>query len=552
MVSREERPEVSPALTNVAAYLPLLAKQRPDALAVAVASRRGGYDTLTAAELNAQSDRAAWALRGIGITEGTRTVLMVKPSPAFFVITFALLKLGAIPVMIDPGMGIRNLGPCLAEAEPTAFIGIGKAHIARILFGWARGTLETVVTVGPRLWGGHRFESLMATADSTPFTPVEPDPEQTAAILFTSGSTGRSKGVITPHRVFLAQVQALRDSFGIEPGERDLATFPLFALFGPALGMASIVPDMDASKPAQADPARLLQAFRDFECTNLFASPAVIDRLGRHCEAQRITLTGLNRAISAGAPASSPSIARLQAWMPPGAYVWTPYGATEALPLTTFSSQTLLSETRAQTEIGAGNCVGHPVPGVEMRIIAIHDDPIEAWSEDLALPPGAMGEIVVQGAMVTPAYYGRPRETALAKIKDPSGVLWHRMGDVGYLDEQGRLWMCGRKAHRVVNGDTTWFSLPVEAVFNTHPAVRRTALVGLGTPGKATPVLCVERAPDASMSMEALIPELRTIAAAFAHTQAIERFLEHPKFPVDVRHNSKIFREQLAQWAAKQ
>ena len=540
--------------TNVAAYLPEMARAQPDALAVACATPGGPdrYAKMTAAQLDRRSDRIAHGLVSAGIVEGTRTVLMVKPSPAFFALTFAMLKIGAIPVMVDPGMGIQNLGQCLAEAEPEAFIGIPKAHVARITLGWAKRSLKTRVTVGPRLfWGGHSLAKLEARAPDEPYPVLDPDPEQTAAILFTSGSTGVPKGVVTPYRVFAGQVRMLRAAFGIEPGERDLATFPLFALFGPALGMASIVPDMDASRPASADPNKLVEAFRDFECTNLFASPALIDKLGRHCEAAGIELSTLRRAISAGAPASTPALERFVEIVPEGVEVFTPYGATESLPVAVLGTKTILGETRHETDRGGGVCVGKPVEGMRAQVIPISDEPIASWTDVEPVPPGEIGEICVRGPIVTPSYYNRPESTARAKIADPEGGIWHRMGDVGRFDEQGRLWMCGRKAHRVETTRGTMFTVPVEAVFNTHPAVFRTALVGIGADGAKTPVLCVEREPGATISEEALLEDLRELAARHEHTQGIETFLFHPGFPVDVRHNAKIFREKLAVWAAE-
>ena len=567
---------------NVAAFLADLARSQPDALAVAVSDGRGPdgsarYVELTALELHRRSDRVAHALVGVGIGTGVRTVLMVEPSLDFFALTFAMLKVGAIPVMVDPGMGIKNLGECLDEAEPEAFIGVPKAQAARVALGWAKQTVRTKVTVGHRFfWGGHTLSKLEAKAPRDPFPILQPHPEQTAAILFTSGSTGVPKGVVTPFRVFAAQVKALRDVYGIRPGERDLATFPLFALFGPALGMASVVPDMDASRPADADPQRLFEAFRDYDCTNLFASPALIDKLGRYCVDQGLQLTSLRRAISAGAPASSPALERFQQCLPDGIDVLTSYGATESLPVSVLGSREILRETRQLTDRGRGVCVGRHTPGMEVRIVPIHDEPIESWTEKLPLSQGEIGEIVVRGAVVTPSYYKRPQATKLAKIPTVDGDAWHRMGDVGYLDEQGRLWMCGRKSHRVDAETGTMYTISCEAVFNTHPAVRRSALVGVAGVGKpssgrramgaggttsggdpahrgyTTPLICVERVPEATIGNGRLTEELLEIARSHEHTRAIDTVLYHPAFPVDVRHNAKIFREKLAVWAAKQ
>lgn len=542
---------------NVAAHLPALAAAQPDALSVAVAQPGPGgttrYATMTASELNRRSDRVAHALVGAGIGRGTRTVLMVKPSPDFFALTFAMLKVGAVPVMVDPGMGVKNLGTCLAEAEPTAFIGIAKAHVARFVLGWAKGTLTTKIMVGSWIpGGGPTLAKLEAAASDEPFAPIEPEPEETAAILFTSGSTGVPKGVVTPHRVFAAQVRLLREVFAIEPGERDLATFPLFALFGPALGMASVVPDMDASRPGQADPRKLVETFREYDCTNMFASPAVIDNLGRHCEAEGITLTGLRRAISAGAPASIPAIERFAKCLESGVEVFTPYGATESLPIAVVGSKTILGETRHGTESGGGVCVGRPVTSMDVAIIEITEEPIETWDDSLRVAAGQIGEIVVKGPVVTPSYYNRDASTRAAKIADASadGGVRHRMGDVGYLDETGRLWMCGRKAHRVRTKDGPIFTVCCEAIFNRNAAVRRTALVGVPDGEHQRPVVCVELEAGQSTPWATVQAELVATAAEHDRTSAVDTFVLHSgSFPVDVRHNSKIFREKLATWA---
>ncbi len=538
-----------------------MARLQPSRPAVICANGRDAhgavtYAQLSFAELEEASNRLALALDGAGIRRGMRAALMVPPGLDFFTLTFALFKTGAVPVLIDPGIGVRNLAGCLAHAMPEAFIGVPKAHAARVLLGWARGSVRINVTVGSRwFWGGRTLDELRAQVPAgRAFTALDPEPNETAAILFTSGSTGTPKGAVYTHEIFGAQVAHIRRLYSIEPGEIDLATFPLFALFGPALGMTAVVPEMDASRPARADPATIVDAIQKFGITNMFGSPALIDRVGRHGEAQGIKLPTLRRAISAGAPVGSKILERFAAMLPQGAQVFTPYGATECLPVASIGSDEILGETRHRTAEGAGVCVGRPVPGVEAKMIRISDEAIALWDDSLELPAGEIGEIAVKAAHATRTYFNLPAATALAKIQDPaSGGFYHRMGDLGYFDERGRLWFCGRKAHRVVTPRGTLFTDPCEGVFNTDPRVFRSALVGVRRNGAVEPVLCVElEAAAHAASKDVIRSELRELGSRHERTRQIQTFLFHPAFPVDVRHNAKIFREKLALWAARQ
>lgn len=546
----------APGVFNVALHLPALAARRPHALAVVCpegrnAAGRVRYVHYTFQQLDRASDRLAHGLRDAGIRRGMRTVLMVKPSLEFFSLTFALFKIGAVPVFVDPGIGIRNLGQCLTEAQPEAFIGIPKAHIARTLFGWARATLHILITVGRRGWWGGRSLADLPGSDK-PFDVVQPPAEEMAAILFTSGSTGVPKGAVYTHGIFTAQVELLRQTYGIEPGEIDLTTFPLFALFGPALGMTAIVPEMDATRPAQADPRKLLTAIEDFGVTNMFGSPALLNRLARFGTQQELWLPTLRRVISAGAPVAARILERFVTALPPGVQVFTPYGATEALPVCSIGSKEILERTRYATAEGRGVCVGRPVAGMVAQIVPISDDPIPTWSADLAQPTGTIGEIAVRGPVVTGRYFQRQAATELAKISDPEhGGWWHRMGDLGYRDDEGRLWFCGRKAHRVRTASEMLFTIPCEGVFNAHEAVYRTALVGVGPPGEpARPVLCVELEPGIPNARRQQIKrELLELGSRHPHTSGIKDILFHLSFPVDIRHNAKINRERLASWA---
>jgi len=509
--------------------------------------------SLTFSELDSWSSRLAAGFVKAGISRGVRTALLVPPSPELFAITFALFKAGAIPVFIDPGIGARNMKSCLAEAAPAAFIGIPKAHVARRLLRWGVASLRIFITVnGGRIWGGIPLKEIENSSARDHFLPAVTDRDETAAVLFTSGSTGPPKGVVYTHGNFAAQIAALKELYSIEPGEIDLPTFPLFALFAPALGMTALIPEMDFTRPGMVDPLKIIDTAIKHKATTMFGSPALLNRVGRYGETAGVILPDMQRVISAGAPVPAATLERFSQLLPEGAEIFTPYGATEALPVCSIGSREILAETAAGTGEGRGICVGRPVNGISLAIIGITDEPVDLWDDDLRVEAGEIGEIVVRGQQVTSAYFNRPDATRLAKITDPNDGVWHRMGDLGYLDTSGRVWFCGRKSHRLMTATGELYTIPVEGIFNTHPEVFRTALVGIGVPGRQRPVLCVELEQGVSSSWKELVrTELLEIGAGYPHTAGIKDILFHPAFPVDIRHNAKIFREKLAVWAAR-
>ncbi len=540
---------------NIASALSRLATLQPRQSAVVIPGRggRGVRASWSYAELDTRSAALASGLESVGVGRGSRCVVMVPPGLEFFSLIFALLRSGIVPVVVDPGMGFRNLRQCLCEARPDAFIGIPRANAARAVLGWARETVRTVVTTGPfRLGRGFTLRDLESRGLSAPAKePVALGDQETAAILFTSGSTGPPRGAVYTHSNFAAQVEALRTTYSIEPGEIDLCTFPLFALFAPALGMTAVVPDMDPTHPARADPERLLRTAREFGATNFFGSPALIRNVGHYASRTGFRVPTLRRAISAGAPVPAKAIEKFLAVLPPGAQVFTPYGATEALPVSSIGSDEILGVTRRLTDEGKGICVGRAAGEVEIEIIRVSDEPIPTWSPALRVRDGEIGEIAVRGDIVTTEYFGRPEATRLAKISTGTGIL-HRMGDLGWRDGQGRIWFCGRKSHRVHTPEGVLYTIACEAVFNTLAGISRTALVGVQRTGSVEPALVVELDSHIRSNQRArLARELCEIAQRYPHTQTIKKVLFHPRFPVDIRHNAKIAREKLARWAAK-
>ena len=519
---------------------------------VALTSPRG---TLTCQQVEALSNQAARAFRKKGLEKGSRVALLVTPGPDMMVMAFGLIKIGAVPVMIDPGIGSKNFKACIEESAPEAFFGILKAHLGRILLGWGKKSVRINVLAGPSVpFLGTGLHSLLRRESPAPPDWEFPGPDEQAAIVFTSGSTGPSKGVVYTHRMFLAQAAMQKEQFNIKPGEVDLATFPLFAMFDPFWETMTVFPDMDFTRPGQVNPRKLIATIKKFSATHMFGSPALLHRVSSYGETRHIKLPSLKRVFSAGAPVPLSVIRKMAGLLPPDGKLHTPYGATEALPVSTIAHDELL---RLEQEIpaGSGTCIGRCLPGVSLDIIKITDDPILRWETSLLLKPGEVGELVVHGDNVSRNYFRRPDADRLAKIIAEDGTVRHRMGDLGRLDSEGRIWFCGRKSHRVTTASGEIYSVMAEGVFNQHPAVLRSALAGIGKTPNQVPVICVELRKTTNKSTSALhelTAELLRIAESRDCTSQIKKILYHPGFPVDIRHNSKISREKLALWAEKQ
>jgi len=537
---------------NIASQLGRWANEKPDSLAIVEISSR---KQKTFKELENESSLLASGLIQSGMKPGNRVLLLVPYGIDFIILAFAMFKAGLVSVLIDPGLGKINVLKCIKQIQPQGMIAVSLAHAIRKLIPTTFKSIEHNVTVGKRwFWGGTTLKQLQDSRQ-TGFKMALMEDDDAAAIIFTSGSTGPAKGVLYTHGIFNHQVKVLQEQFDIQPDEIDLPTFPLFGLFNTGLGVTSIIPEMDTTRPAQVEPKNIIGPINDFKISSSFGSPALWDTVSQFCRNKNIQLPNLKRIIMAGAPVSGKLLQRFESIVTEDCKIHTPYGATEALPVSLIDREEILEQTWQFSNQGEGICVGSAIPKVEIRIITISDSPILKWEEAIQLTQNTVGEIVIKAPWATRTYYNREDLTKLAKIEDGNS-FWHRMGDVGRLDEKNRLWFYGRKNQRVITEVKTLYTIPCEAIFNQHPDVKRSALVGIGLRNEQEPVIVIE--PEnlnilkSPMGLDQFKKELLECGARTSITKSIKKILFHPKFPVDVRHNAKIFREKLALWAEKQ
>lgn len=547
---------------NVASRLRIVTSLAPGAIAIAEpdgppqSDGARSYALTTFAGLDQRSDDIARGLLAWGLKPGMRMAMLVPFGAAFIELVFALMKAGVVTVLVDPGMGRKHLVRCLSESEPDGFMGIPKAQAIRSVLRRRFPTAQWNVTVGKKwFWGGKTLNQIAqlgaASHDRIDFPRMNRSDD--AAIIFTTGSTGPPKGVLYTHGTFHAQIDRIRERYDIHRGSRDLACFPLFGLFDAVMGVTTIIPDMDPTRPAAVDPQRLVEAATQWEVDQAFGSPALWNTVVRWSDANQVErpFPTLKRVLSAGAPVPAHTLVKLRELVDPEANIMTPYGATEALPIASIESREIIAETGPASMKGKGVCVGTRFEDVEWRVIEIDDGSFDDISQTTEVDRGKIGELMVTGPMVTQKYVVRADQNAMHKVRDGDRI-WHRMGDVGYLDPRDRFWFCGRKAHRVTVGKRTLFTVPCEAIFNAHPSIYRSALVPRGERPNQTPVMLVEpyaeKMPNSDAERHALQDELLELASRNPLTRRIEEVIVRMKpLPVDIRHNSKIFREQLAE-----
>ncbi|MGM7667489.1 alpha/beta fold hydrolase [Microbacterium sp. A93] len=507
--------------------------------------------------LAAVVDAIATGLVDRGVRPGDRISMMVTPGRDLTAALYAALKIGAVVVVADAGLGVAGMTRAVRAARPDWVIGkVPGLTVARTQ-GWPgrRLSVETLPAPLARALGVQDSLYRMAlTFDGEAFTAV-PGPSDPAAILYTSGSTGPAKGVLYTHGRLAALAGLLQEVFEVRPGSSLLAGFAPFALLGPAIGATSITPDMSVTRPATLTATAVADAARTGRATILFASPAalrnVVETAADLGAEDHTVLAGIELVLSAGAPVH-PQLMREVSAIFPAARFHSPYGMTEALLLADIDGQTVLDlDERDAAEDGV--CVGRPVGPVRLAIAPLGTD--GTASATLLEGPeasGVLGEVVVS-APHQKAGYDRLWLTDVHSKRDTlHGRQWHRTQDVGHLDADGRLWIEGRLQHVATTPDGPVAPGGPEARIDAMQSVSRSAVVGVGPRGTQAVVAVVEAAPQpgtrtprAGLAPTELTAQVRRAAAPVP----VAAVLVTDRVPVDIRHNSKIDRTRLARWA---
>ncbi len=516
---------------NIADLLNTHAAQHPSRICLLRAHGKN-WQQLNYIQLARRVAQTAHRLQTLGVQAGAKTLLALPPTLDFFVLVYALFKIGAVPVFIDPRMGRANLRRCLHQVQLDLLIASAAVRL------WLRviAALRSTHTLNPSTC------LRPTTASSTPSWQARK--RSIAAITFTSGSTGTPKGVLYTHHILAAQLAALRDMFAIKGDSYDLATFPLFALFGPLLGRTTVLAAMDMTRPARVKPTRLITAINRYHIASMFCSPAVLDKLATYGRQHGISLPSLRQIICAGAPVNPRILHTVAPLLAVDTEIFTPYGATEALPVALIGSRTIMRTTAPATARGAGICIGKPLATVDVRIIKIYDGALP-YDKDFHTAPGDIGEITVSAPWLSHSYHENTAADNEARYTH-GGKIYHRMGDLGYYDKEGQLWYCGRKSQRVRCSAGTLYTVCCEGIFNAHTAVKCSALIAIKVQGQRQAGVCVETLHKlAAQQRQKLRRELQQLARKFKTTAAITHFYFLKKLPVDRRHNAKILREQL-------
>ena len=512
---------------NISEILKERATTCPEVVAI-LETRNGSSRVLTFAGLERASAQAAALLRGAGFRPGDAVLVFHPMSAELYIALLAIFRLGLVAMFLDPSAGTEHIDRSCALYPPRGLIASSRAHLLRLLSPSMRA-IPVKFSIGLPVPGAMRWAKAKNLAPDERIHPCRSDTP--ALLTFTSGSTGRPKAAVRTHGFLMAQHRVLEQGLGLTPGEIDLTALPIFVLINLASGITSLIPDADLRYPGCIDPAPLVKQIHAHNPTRAVASPALLECLADYCIERTLTLPGLNKIFSGGAPVFPRLLGKLRS-LAPQAEIIAVYGSTEAEPIAQIAHHAIDVEDVAAMVAGRGLLAGHPVPAIELRILRDQwGIPIGPYTRTefsaTCLPPGVAGEIVVSGIHVLPGYlHGQGDEETKFSV---DGRPWHRTGDAGYLDDRGRLWLLGRCAARIEDPRGTLYPFTVECAANHHPGVRRSAAISQ----EGRRILAVQLEDHkASTDLAFLRKELGWAS--------IDEIQVHRYIPVDKRHNAKI------------
>ncbi len=502
-------------------------KDRPDALAI-VHTRHGKSRTISFADLDLESRKAAAMLRDAGLCPGDAVLLLHPMSIELYVALIAIFRLGLVAVVFDPSAGLAHIERCCSQVPLKAFIGSCKAHLLRLISRSIR-RIPCKIVVGHALPGALAWSKINNYGACDDIYVSEDDTP--ALLTFTSGSTGTPKAALRTHGFLMAQFRSLADSLELQQGEVDLTTLPIFALANIGSGVTSVIPDADLRFPGKVDPAPIITQIVGWNPTRTGASPAFLERLADECLRQHRTLPSLRRIYLGGAPVFPPLIHKLKS-VAPDSRIIPVYGSTEAEPIAHICDDAISAEDYTAMAKGKGLLAGVPVPSIQLRILNQQTGKsvgpyTKADFESACLPIGEPGEIVVSGQHVLPGYLdGQGNAETKFRVDD---VPWHRTEDAGYIDTQGRVWLLGRCSARINDDRGILYPFAIECGVINNPAVNRAAVIA----ESGLRILTLElREKNQKFDLSSL-EDLLTRAK-------IDKVLILKTIPVDARHNAKV------------
>ena len=522
---------------NMAELLSIQAQAHPDKVAIVIphdlqARPWCRNETYTFGSLDHFTRTLMAGLRAQGLGPGDRILVLFPVSGELYALCTAIYAIGAVAVLIDPGMGAKRIRQALDTASPRAVVSI-KAFLK---FRWLIPELRKIplkFSMDSSGWGVRHFKQLEQHGAAEASSLVTRSGVDQALITFTSGSTGRPKGADRHHAFLWEQHSALKLAYPPIEGQIDMTCLPVVAFHNLSVGNTTIMPDADIARPGTVDPVKVYKQLAEHDVNSLTASPAFLSRIVDYMHENKLELPKMKQLLVGGAPVPLSLQQRIKSAMPE-CTCYVIYGSTEAEPIAHYEMK--LGEESQPAFVG-----GHPADFIEVKVIDLPFEPIPDGTSLEPLPANAVGEVIVSGDHVNKGYIDNEQANRENKIKDDAGVIWHRTGDRGYFDDHGTIWLVGRSSDVVTHQGKRFDPFPLESALVEATPLREVALV-------QTPTGAALLTAPVGESQACLETIQKVLGDHGLHEVACYGMAS---VPMDGRHNSKVDRPLLRELFAK-